>query len=83
MAVILIFLFKLFLLTIWNLKFQILVINELIHIRVIVFADYEDFKEIAESAIFSFEIQTLQLNRQPTSTLILFAKLLNKKVNKC
>ena len=44
------------------LKFQILVINELIRPRVISFADYKDFKEIAESAIFSFEMQTFQLN---------------------
>ena len=51
-----------------NLKFQILVINKLIHLRVIVFVDYEDFREIAESTIFLFEIQTLQLNRQPTPT---------------
>ena len=59
MAVTLIF-FSNFLKTILNLKFQILVINKLIYLRVIVFADYKDFKEIAESAIFSFEIQTLQ-----------------------
>ena len=42
--------------------------NELIHLTVIVFADYKDFEEIAESVIFSFEIQALQLNRQPTPT---------------
>ena len=61
---------------------QILVENKLIHLSYI-FADYEGFEKIAESAIFSFEIETLQLNRQPTPTLILFAKLLIKKVNKC
>ena len=39
-------LFILSLLTILNLKFQILVINKLNHLRVIVFADYEYFEKI-------------------------------------
>ena len=46
-------LFKLFLLTIRNLKFQILVINKLIYLRVIFFADYEDFEKILKRLPYS------------------------------
>ena len=39
-------LFKLLLLVILSLKFLVLVINKITHLRVIVFADYEDSEKI-------------------------------------
>ena len=37
---------KLFLLIIWNVKFQIFIKSRLILLRVIIFVDYEDFEKI-------------------------------------